>query len=99
MNWCASLLTARPSAIFPSATAIAYTETIWKGPADPLTEDGSFIAKNPKNEVVTRGRTNLKKMYENLVSDVQPRPRSTPTLSTCAARTPRPVDATSRCTA
>jgi len=39
-----------------------------------FTEDGSFIAKNPENEVVTRGRTELKKMYENLVSNVDPRP-------------------------
>jgi hypothetical protein len=37
-------------------------------------EDGTFIAKDPENEVVTRGRTELKKMYENLVSTEQPRP-------------------------
>jgi hypothetical protein len=39
-----------------------------------FTEDGSFVVKNPENEVVTRGRTELKKMYEKLVSDVHPRP-------------------------
>ncbi len=39
-----------------------------------FTEDGSFVAKNFENEVATRGRGELKKMYENLVSDVHPRP-------------------------
>jgi hypothetical protein len=39
-----------------------------------FTEDGSFVAQNFENEVVTRGRGELKKMYENLVSDVHPRP-------------------------
>jgi hypothetical protein len=39
-----------------------------------FTEDGSFVAQNFENEVATRGRGELKKMYENLVSDVHPRP-------------------------
>jgi hypothetical protein len=39
-----------------------------------FTENGSFVAQNFENEVVTRGRGELKKMYENLVSDVHPRP-------------------------
>ncbi len=39
-----------------------------------FTEDASFIAKNPENEVVTRGRGELKKMYENLIRQTQPRP-------------------------
>ena len=40
-----------------------------------FTEDGTFIAKNSENEVVTRGRTELKKMYENLVSTVHGVPK------------------------
>ncbi|MGD0076317.1 MAG: nuclear transport factor 2 family protein [Candidatus Binataceae bacterium] len=39
-----------------------------------FTEDGTFAAKDPENEVITRGRAELKKMYENLVSEVYPRP-------------------------
>jgi uncharacterized protein (TIGR02246 family) len=58
---------------------IRYCDCLYRNDLEGLvslfTEDGSFIAKNPENEVVTRGRTKLKKMYENLVSDVQPRPQ------------------------
>ncbi len=39
-----------------------------------FTEDASFIVKNPENEVVTRGRGELKKMYEKLIGATQPRP-------------------------
>jgi hypothetical protein len=39
-----------------------------------FTENGSFVAQNFENEVATRGRGELKKMYETLVSDVHPRP-------------------------
>jgi len=39
-----------------------------------FTEDGAFAVKDPENEVVTRGRTELKKMYGKLVSDTLPRP-------------------------
>ena len=39
-----------------------------------FTEDGAFAVKDPENQVVTRGRTELRKMYENLVSEARPRP-------------------------
>jgi ketosteroid isomerase-like protein len=45
-----------------------------EGVVSLFTEDGSFVVRNSENEVVTRGRTELKKMYENLVSNVHPRP-------------------------
>ena len=57
---------------------IRYCDCLCRNDLDGLvslfTEDGSFVVKNFENEVVTRGRTELKKMYENLVSDVHPRP-------------------------
>jgi SnoaL-like domain len=39
-----------------------------------FTENGAFIVRDPEHEVVTRGRAGLRKMYETLVSEVQPRP-------------------------
>ena len=39
-----------------------------------FTEHGTFIVRGPENEVVTRGRAELKKMFENLIGEVQPRP-------------------------
>ena len=39
-----------------------------------FTEHASYIVKGPGNEVVTRGRPHLKKMFENLVIEVRPRP-------------------------
>ena len=57
---------------------IRYSDCLCRNDLEGLvslfTEDGTFIAKDPENEVATRGRTELKKMYENLVSTVQPRP-------------------------
>ena len=38
-----------------------------EGMVSLFTEDGTFAVKDPENEVVTRGRTQLKKMYENLI--------------------------------
>ena len=74
MNWCVNLLTAKPSAICPSATATAYARNDLEGLVSLFTEDGAFAVKDPENQVVTRGRTELKKMYENLVSEMRPRP-------------------------
>jgi uncharacterized protein (TIGR02246 family) len=57
---------------------IRYCDCLYRNDLEGLvslfTKDGSFIVKNPENEVVTRGRTHLRKMYENLASDVHPRP-------------------------
>ncbi len=39
-----------------------------------FTEDASFIVKNPENQVVTHGRDELKKMYDNLIRETHPRP-------------------------
>jgi uncharacterized protein (TIGR02246 family) len=82
---------------------IRYCDCLYRNDLEGLvslfTKDGSFIVKNPENEVVTRGRTHLRKMYENLASDVHPRPHIHTHVVDCAAGTPRPVDATSRCTA
>jgi hypothetical protein len=39
-----------------------------------FTDGATFIVRSPENEVVTRGRADLKKMYEKLVREVQPRP-------------------------
>jgi hypothetical protein len=36
--------------------------------------DGVFAVRDSENEVVTRGRVKLKKMYKNLVNEVHPRP-------------------------
>jgi hypothetical protein len=45
-----------------------------EGMVSLFTEDGTFAVKDPENEVVTRGRTQLKKMYENLIKETRPRP-------------------------
>ncbi len=45
-----------------------------EGLVNLFTEDGAFAVKDPENEVVTRGRMELKKMYENLVSETRPQP-------------------------
>ena len=39
-----------------------------------FTEDATFAAKDVENEVVTRGRAELKKMYRSLLRDAHPRP-------------------------
>ena len=58
--------------------AIRYCDCLCQNDLDGLvslfTEDGGFIARNSENEVVTRGRIELKRMYENLLSDTHPRP-------------------------
>ena len=38
-----------------------------------FTEDGTFIAKDAENEVVSRGRAELKSMSETAISQVRPR--------------------------
>ena len=37
-------------------------------------ERASYVVKGPSNEVATRGRSRLKKMFENLIREVRPRP-------------------------
>ena len=55
-----------------------YCDCLYRSDLDGLvnlfTEGASFIVRDPENEVVTRGRTDLKKMYEQLMSEVWPRP-------------------------
>ncbi len=55
-----------------------YCDCICRNDLDGLinlfTENASFVVKNAENEVVTRGRRELKKMYENLISQTHPRP-------------------------
>jgi hypothetical protein len=41
-----------------------------------FTEDGTFVVKGPENEVVTHGHAELRKMYEKVIAEVQPRPYS-----------------------
>jgi ketosteroid isomerase-like protein len=57
---------------------IRYCDCICRNDLEGLvslfTEDGAFIVKDPENEVVTRGRTGLRKMYKNLIGDVHPKP-------------------------
>lgn len=44
-----------------------------KGCLSLFTDDGTFFAKDPENEVTARGRTELKKMFENAIREVHPR--------------------------
>ena len=57
---------------------LRYCDCIARNDVDGLvnlfTEEGSFRAKNYLNEVVTRGRDDLKKMYQHLLSETYPRP-------------------------
>ncbi len=45
-----------------------------EGVASLFTEDGTFLVKDSENEVVTRGRAQLRKMYKKVISEVEPRP-------------------------
>ena len=55
-----------------------YCDCLYRGDVEGLvslfTEHGTFTVKGAENEVVTRGRAELKKMYENVVNEVRPRP-------------------------
>jgi ketosteroid isomerase-like protein len=57
---------------------VRYCDCLCQGDLEGLmslfTEDGAFFVKDPENEVVTRGRAELRKMYKNLMSETQPRP-------------------------
>ena len=56
---------------------IRYNDCLWRndlaGVVSLFTEDGAFFAKDPENEVVSRGRAELKKMLKKAVSMVCPR--------------------------
>ena len=55
-----------------------YCDCIYRGDVDGLVnlfiENATFAVKDPENEVITRGRGELKKMFENLINEVRPRP-------------------------
>jgi ketosteroid isomerase-like protein len=57
---------------------IRYCDCICRNDLEGLmslfTDDAAFSVKDPENRVVTRGRSDLKKMYENLVKEARPRP-------------------------
>lgn len=44
-----------------------------EGLVNLFTEDGSFIVRDPENEVATRGRDELKKMFKHMLSELWPR--------------------------
>jgi SnoaL-like domain len=58
--------------------SMRYCDCLYRNDLEGLvslfTEGGTFIVRGPDNEVMTRGRAELKKMYEHLVSEVRPRP-------------------------
>jgi SnoaL-like domain len=58
--------------------AMRYCDYLYRNDLDGLvnlfTETGRFVVRDVENEVVTHGRAELKKMYQKLVREVQPRP-------------------------
>jgi hypothetical protein len=57
---------------------VRYCDCVWqndlKAIAELFAEDGIFVVKGHKREVTTKGRADLRKMYEQALGDVSPRP-------------------------
>ena|SRR5579863_7115817 len=57
---------------------VRYCDFVWQGNLDGMldlfAEDGAFIVKGREREVVSRGRSELRKMYEQAIGDLTPRP-------------------------
>jgi SnoaL-like protein len=57
---------------------VRYCDCVWRGDIDGIvelfSEDAAFIVQGHKREATTRGRAELKKMYQGALSDAQPRP-------------------------
>ncbi len=57
---------------------VRYCDFVWQGNLDGMldlfAEDGAFIAKGREREMVSRGRAELRKMYEQAIGDLTPRP-------------------------
>jgi hypothetical protein len=57
---------------------VRYCDCVWqhdlKTIAELFAEDGIFVVKGHKREVTTKGRAELRKMYEQALGDVSPRP-------------------------
>ncbi len=57
---------------------VRYCDCVWqndlKTMVELFTEDGTFVVKGPKREATTKGRAELRKMYEQALGDVSPRP-------------------------
>ena len=57
---------------------VRYCDCVWqndlKTMVELFAEDGTFVAKGREREVTTKGRAELRKMYEQALGDVSPRP-------------------------
>ncbi len=55
-----------------------YCDCVWqndlKTMVELFTEDATFVVKGPKREATTKGRAELRKMYERALGEVSPRP-------------------------
>ncbi|MGH7865559.1 MAG: nuclear transport factor 2 family protein [Candidatus Binataceae bacterium] len=57
---------------------VRYCDCVWRGDlgglVDLFAEDGCFLIRGREREVTTRGRAELRKMYEGALKDLNPRP-------------------------
>ena len=57
---------------------VRYCDCVWRNDIDGLVglfaDDAFFVVKGREREAVTKGRADLKKMYEQALGDVNPRP-------------------------
>ncbi|HVA80089.1 MAG TPA: nuclear transport factor 2 family protein [Candidatus Binataceae bacterium] len=57
---------------------VRYCDHVWQGNLegvlDLFAEDGAFIVPGREREVVSRGREELRKMYQRAIGDLTPRP-------------------------
>jgi len=57
---------------------IRYSDFLFRDDVEGLvslfTENGSFVVRDPENEVATHGRARLRKMFQQLLGDVFPKP-------------------------
>lgn len=57
---------------------IRYCDHVWQGNLEGLldlfAEDAAFIVKGSERETVSKGRAELRKMYEKAIGDLTPRP-------------------------
>src|SRR5260370_5567666 len=57
---------------------VRYCDCVWqndlKTMVELFTEDGTFVVKGRQREATTKGRAELRKMYEQALGEVSPRP-------------------------
>ncbi len=57
---------------------VRYCDCVWRNDLDGIVnlfaEDGVFVVKGREREAVMRGRSELRKMYEQALGDANPRP-------------------------